>query len=53
MKADTYKEPKTLMLNGAIARVYIPILTEEERNRRMERIRDAAANLLKSERSKQ
>lgn len=49
MKTDTYNEPKTLMLNGAIARIYIPILTEEERNRRMEQIRNAATNLLKKE----
>lgn len=52
MKADTYNEPKTLMLDGAIVRIYIPILTEEERNRRMERIRNAAADLLKKEKQK-
>lgn len=51
MKADTYNEPKTLMLNGAIVKVYIPVLTEEERNRRMERIRQAATNLLKKEKA--
>lgn len=50
MKADTYNAPKTLMLGGAIVRVYIPILTEEERNRRMDGIRQAATNLLKKER---
>ncbi len=50
---DTYHEPKAFELPGAIVKVYIPILTEEERSRRMDRIKEAAANLLKSERRKQ
>ena len=32
---------------GCVARVYIPVLTEEERARRLKRVHDAAANLLK------
>ena len=32
---------------GCVAHVYIPVLTEEERARRMKRLHDAAANLLK------
>ena len=32
---------------GMVARVYSPILTDEERKRRMQKIHDAAANLLK------
>ncbi len=50
--ADTYQEAKVFTFPGMIAKVYIPILTEEERSRRMKRVADAAANLLKSERSK-
>lgn len=49
MKTDTYQEPKAFTFPGMIAKVYIPILTKEERNRRMKQIYDAAANLLKSE----
>lgn len=44
---DTYHEPKVFEYPGAVVKVYIPILTEEERSRRMERIKEAAANLLK------
>lgn len=47
---DSYKEAKVFELPGMIAKVYTPILTEEERSRRMKRIYEAAANLLKSER---
>ncbi len=45
---DTYMEPITIEAPGAIIRVYRPILTEEERARRMKRLHDAAAELLKS-----
>lgn len=45
---DTYMEPITIESPGAIIRVYRPILTEEERARRMKRLHDAAAELLKS-----
>lgn len=43
---DTYKEPKTIELPGAVIKVYSPILTEEERKRRMEQIAKSAARLL-------
>lgn len=43
---DTYGEPITLTLKGATVRVYRPILTEEERARRMKEIEKAAAALL-------
>lgn len=43
---DTYGEPKTIELPGCIAKVYSPILTEEERKRRMDRIAESAARLL-------
>lgn len=45
---DRYYEPKTYIRPGLIAKVYSPILTEEERARRMERIAKAAIRLLQS-----
>lgn len=45
---DTYKEPVTYTYPNAIVRVYVPILTEEERAARMKRVHDAAARLLMS-----
>lgn len=48
MKGDTYGEPKKIVFPGFIARVYSPILTEEEQNRRMQKIHNAAASLLLS-----
>lgn len=47
---DTYGEPKTYACDGIIAKVYSPILTEEERQRRMARIAKSAERLLRSER---
>ena len=49
---DTYKEAKIIEFPGMVARVFIPILEEDERKRRLAAIHKAAANLLKSERSK-
>lgn len=43
---DTYKEVKVIEFPNMIARVYIPDLTEEERERRMKRIKDATVRLL-------
>lgn len=45
---DTYKEVKTIVYSNGVSRVYIPELTEDERARRMKRIHDAAADLLKA-----
>ena len=45
---DTYKEVRTIIRNGNIARVYIPDLTEEERARRRKAIAKSAAELLAS-----
>lgn len=45
---DTYSEPKTFNYPGVKVKVYSPILTEEERKRRMDRIAKSAAALLKS-----
>ena len=40
---------KILQKNNAITRIYQPILSDEERERRMERIRQAARDLVKAE----
>lgn len=45
---DTYSEPTIYTSEGVVAKVYTPILTEEERKRRMERIARSAERLLKS-----
>lgn len=44
-----YIHTKTIESSGAIVRVFSPVLTEEERTRRMKAIRDAAAALLKEQ----
>lgn len=46
MSNDTYELKKTIEFSNMVARVFSPILTEEERNRRMKAIHKAAANLL-------
>lgn len=46
---DTYKEVRTFNFPNCIVRVHIPDLTEEERERRMKAIHNAAADLLKEE----
>lgn len=43
---DVYGEPTILNYPGMTVRVYRPILTDEERARRMKRIEQAAAALL-------
>lgn len=45
---DTYSEPKTYIYPNAVVKVYSPILTEEERKRRMEQIAKSAERLLQS-----
>ena len=49
---DTYSTVKTFTYPNAIVRVHIPDLAEEERKRRLKRIHDAAANLLKGNKKK-
>ena len=48
MKNDIYGEPEVIKRNNIIARVYSPILTEDEQNRRMEQVKQAAIRLLLS-----
>ena len=50
MKQDKYSEPKTFTYPGIVAKVYSPILTEEERQRRMAKIAKSAERLLTKER---
>ena len=45
--ADSYKEVKIFEFDNAVVRVHIPDLTEEERSRRMNRIKAAAENMMK------
>lgn len=44
---DTYKEVKVMEFPNMVARIHIPDLTPEERERRMKKIHKSAANLLK------
>ena len=48
MKNDVYGEPTIIRKNNIVARVYSPILTVEERERRMERIKNASIRLILS-----
>ena len=51
---DTYMEPEVYHYNNCTVRVYRPILTEEERARRMEEIKKAAvALIIETEKAKQ
>lgn len=45
---DVYMDPEILHLDNCTVRVFSPILTEEEKERRMERIKKAAADLIMS-----
>ena len=50
---DKYYDPIIITYPDMVERVYRPILTEEERARRMKIIHDQAANLLKKERARE
>lgn len=49
MKNDIYGEPEIIKFKNIVAKVYSPILTEEERNKRMERVKQAAIKLVLSQ----
>ena len=49
MKNDIYGEPEIITYKNIVAKVYSPILTDRERERRMERIKQAAVRLVLSE----
>ena len=44
---DVYQEPIIMNMQGCVARIYRPILTEEERTKRMKAIHKAAEKVLK------
>ena len=46
MAKDVYGEPEIIKEGNIIARVYSPILTEEERERRMEAIKQASVRIV-------
>lgn len=48
MKNDTYGEPEVIQGDNIVAYVYTPILTDEERERRREMIKQAAVRLVLS-----
>ena len=48
MKKDTYGEPEIIRKGNIVAKVYSPILTDEEREKRMEKIKQAAIRLVLS-----
>ena len=52
MKEDVYGEPEVFVYKNITSLVYRPILTDEERAKRMERIKQAAVNLVLSEPTK-
>lgn len=45
---DTYYPPITIRTDYGIVNIYRPILTDEERERRMAEIKKSAASLLRS-----
>lgn len=53
MAKDVYGEPVTIKVGNVIGKVYSPILTEAEYNRRMEAIKKSAARLVLSKQQKQ
>lgn len=44
---DVYQEPIIMNMQGCVARIYRPILTEDERAKRMKAIGKAAEKVLK------
>ncbi len=52
MKNDIYGEPVIITNNNNVARFYSPILTDKERERRMEIIKQASVRLVLSKERK-
>ena len=48
MKNDIYGEPEIIQRENIIARVYSPILTEQEKERRMTAMRKASVSMVLS-----
>lgn len=49
MKKDGFRYDRTLKFDNVTVNVYRPIISDEENERRMKRIHDAAAELLKEQ----
>jgi hypothetical protein len=49
---DTYGEPEIIRKGNIVAKVYSPILTDEERNKRIERIKQASIRIVLSQERK-
>jgi hypothetical protein len=49
VKEDVYGEPEIIRYKNIVAKVYSPILTDEERERRMNLIKQAAVRLVLSQ----
>ena len=52
MKEDKYYPPEIFKSGNITARIYRPILTEEERERRMKEIKKSAVSLVMSKEKK-
>jgi hypothetical protein len=52
VKNDIYGEPEIIKYKNIIAKVYSPILTDKERERRMEIIKQASVRLVLSKETK-
>lgn len=52
MKNDIYGEPEIIRGKNIIAKVYSPIITEKEKERRMELIKQASVSLVLSKGNK-
>ena len=50
MKNDIYGEPEIIKVKNIIARVYSPIITEDEKERRMTAMRKASVSMVLSKR---
>lgn len=51
MQNDIYGEPEVIKIGNVIARVFTPILTDEERNRRQDLAKKAAVSLVLSKKT--
>ena len=48
MKDDIYGEPEIIKVNNITAKVYSPVLNDEERDKRMAAIKKASVSLILS-----
>ena len=52
MRNDIYSEPEILKVGNAVVRVYSPILSDKERERRMDAIKKASVSMVLSKQRK-